>query len=64
MSTAAFSPLPGAPTSGATALRPETEAHHRHVLGNALHAVRVFATAAFGVTVLGEYGDDLVKRRN
>ncbi|OEJ95665.1 hypothetical protein [Streptomyces thermolilacinus] len=34
-------------------------------LGGALHAVRVFATAAFGVAVLGDYDADAagIRRR-
>ncbi|MFE5737785.1 hypothetical protein [Streptomyces celluloflavus] len=30
----------------------------RHALGNAFRAVGVFAAAAFGVLVMGEYADD------
>lgn len=31
---------------------------HRHLVGNALRAVKVFAQAAFSVAILGEYADD------
>lgn len=41
------------PGHGAAPLHP-----HRHVVGNALRAIKVFATAAFGVVVMGEYADD------
>ncbi|WP_407550492.1 hypothetical protein QOM21_15165 [Streptomyces sp. Pv4-95] len=65
MSTAAFHPVPVSPTSprgaaGATALgaAPTHGGHDRHVLGNALRAVKVFVAAAFSVVVMGEYGDD------
>ncbi|MFH8800391.1 hypothetical protein ACH4F6_12455 [Streptomyces sp. NPDC017936] len=54
MSTATLTPAPGRPP-GAT---PLTGAHHRHRLGDALRAVRVFAGAAFDVIVLGEYGEE------
>jgi hypothetical protein len=36
---------------------------HHHWLGNALRAVKVFAEAAFGVIVLGEYGEEAGIRR-
>lgn len=39
------------------------EAGHRHVLGDALRAVRVYARAAFDVVILGEYGEETVVRR-
>jgi hypothetical protein len=43
---------PGPPVHGGTALgaRPD---HPRHLLGNALHAIRVFAVTAVEVVVLG-----------
>ncbi|MFY1677558.1 MULTISPECIES: hypothetical protein [unclassified Streptomyces] len=44
---------PGRP-SGATAV----VGGHRHRLGDALRAVRVFVGAAFDVVVLGEYGEE------
>ncbi|AGS70295.1 hypothetical protein B446_17395 [Streptomyces collinus Tu 365] len=36
---------------------------HRHFLGDALRAVKVFAEAAFGVVILGEYGEEAGVRR-
>ncbi|MFI2434467.1 hypothetical protein [Streptomyces sp. NPDC018693] len=60
MSAATFSPAPnpGRP-AGATPLT----GTHRHRLGDALHALRVFAGAAFDVVVLGEYGEEAGVRR-
>ncbi|MEU9112254.1 hypothetical protein AB0D04_10760 [Streptomyces sp. NPDC048483] len=52
------------PVEGASALGPDPargtqHAHeNHHVIGNALRAVKVFATAAFSVAVLGEYAED------
>ncbi|MFH9869734.1 hypothetical protein ACH4NT_27105 [Streptomyces lydicus] len=51
------------PAKGATALGPDSaggaSVHgHRHVLGNALRAVKVFGRAAFSVVVMGEYAED------
>ncbi|GAA2614220.1 hypothetical protein Stube_25810 [Streptomyces tubercidicus] len=52
------------PVKGATALGndpgPGTAARHEHryVVGNALRAIKVFATAAFSVVVMGEYAND------
>lgn len=50
------------PGKGATALGPGAAggaAHgHRHLVGNALRAIKVFVGAAFSVAVLGEYADD------
>ncbi|MDO0927164.1 hypothetical protein QQY24_17725 [Streptomyces sp. TG1A-8] len=40
--------------AGATAVA----GSRRHRLGDALRAVKVFAEAAFGVVVLGEYGEE------
>ncbi|MFI8189646.1 hypothetical protein ACIF8T_12735 [Streptomyces sp. NPDC085946] len=51
-------PAPGRP-SGAT---PVTGGR-RHLLGDVLRAVRVFAGAAFDVVVLGEYGEEAGVRR-
>ncbi|MGW6902884.1 MULTISPECIES: hypothetical protein [unclassified Streptomyces] len=53
MSAATIHPAPMGPR-GATAL----QGSHRHRLGEALRAVRVFAGAAFDVIVLGEYGEE------
>ncbi|WP_156725329.1 hypothetical protein [Streptomyces apocyni] len=66
MSTAAFNPAPAArpnPPGGATAA---TGARHVHRVGNALRAVKVFATAAVDVVLLGEYGEEagVVRRRS
>ncbi|MFI9082176.1 hypothetical protein ACIGW8_38105 [Streptomyces sioyaensis] len=69
MSSAAIPPASVHPTSlhpvkGATALGDDpghgaaSVPPHRHVVGNALRAIKVFATAAFGVVVMGEYVDD------
>lgn len=54
MSAAAITPASGRPPSGATAL----DGPHHHLLGDALRAVKVFAEAAFGVVILGEYGEE------
>ncbi|MFI1723180.1 hypothetical protein [Streptomyces sp. NPDC020489] len=54
MSAATFTPAPGRP-SGATPLSGD---HATHRLGNAFRAIRVFASAAFGVVILGEYGEE------
>ncbi|MER7340510.1 hypothetical protein ABT403_22050 [Streptomyces sp. NPDC000075] len=55
MSTATFTPIQGGRPSGATA----TASHHpRHRVGDALRAVKVFATAVVSVAVLGEYSED------
>ena len=47
-------PAPGLPP-GATAVA----GSHRHRLGDALRAVKVFARAAFDVVVLGQYGEEV-----
>ncbi|MFF2654496.1 hypothetical protein [Streptomyces sp. NPDC058045] len=39
---------------GATAA---TRSEHRHTAGDVLRALRVYAAAAFGVAILGEYGE-------
>ncbi|MER6983531.1 hypothetical protein [Streptomyces carpinensis] len=54
MTAATLHPAPGARPAGATAVR----GSHRHRLGDALHAVKVFLGAAFDVIVLGEYGEE------
>ncbi|MCS0600425.1 hypothetical protein NX794_04145 [Streptomyces sp. LP11] len=59
MSAATFQPASGRPPSGATAVVDPP----RHLLGNALRAVKVFAEAAFGVVILGEYGEEAGIRR-
>jgi hypothetical protein len=58
MSAATISPVHLQP-SGASALI----AGHRHRLGDALRAIKVFAGAAFDVVVLGEYGEEAGVRR-
>ncbi|MFF9310641.1 hypothetical protein ACF1BS_06980 [Streptomyces sp. NPDC014748] len=47
-------PAPPARPAGATAV----QGSHRHRLGDALRAVKVFAGAAFDVIILGEYGEE------
>ncbi|MER7110267.1 hypothetical protein [Streptomyces sp. NPDC000229] len=47
--------------SGATALG--ATRHPAHRLGNALRAIKVFAEAAFGVVVLGEFAEEAGVRR-
>lgn len=59
MSAAAIHPAPAARPAGATAVRGSR--HHR--LGDALHAVKVFAGAVFDVVLLGEYGEEAGVRR-
>ncbi|MBG0854390.1 hypothetical protein I2W78_21755 [Streptomyces spinoverrucosus] len=59
MSAATFHPAPAPAHPGATSLT----GSHRHRLGEALRAVRVFAGAAFDVIVLGEYGEEAGVRR-
>ncbi|GAA2224695.1 hypothetical protein [Streptomyces nogalater] len=54
MSAATVTPAPFRPPSGATAL----DGTRHHPPGNALRAVKVFAEAAFGVVILGEYGEE------
>lgn len=60
MSAATITPVPRPPrTAGATPVL----GSHRHVFGEALRAVKVFAGAAFDVVVLGEYGEEAGVRR-
>ncbi|MEV5338401.1 hypothetical protein AB0K93_07930 [Streptomyces sp. NPDC052676] len=61
MSAAAITPAPAParPPTGATAVA----GSHRHRLGDALRAVKVFAGAVFDVVVLGEYGEEAGVRR-
>lgn len=58
MSAATIHPAPSGP-AGATAV----VGNHHHRLGNVLRAVKVFAEAAFGVVILGEYGEEAGVRR-
>ncbi|MFD1660466.1 hypothetical protein ACFSL4_20200 [Streptomyces caeni] len=62
MSAAAFSPVPSrhGPPPGATAI---DSGHHRHRLGDVLHALKVFVGAAVDVVLLGEYGEEAGVRR-
>ncbi|MEU9284081.1 hypothetical protein AB0D57_04985 [Streptomyces sp. NPDC048275] len=64
MSAATFTPGPAhsgpVAAHGATGL---SSTHHRHRLGDALRAVKVFAGAALDVVVLGEYGEEAGVRR-
>ncbi|MDG4858467.1 hypothetical protein P8605_09935 [Streptomyces sp. T-3] len=56
MSSATFHPSPASVRPrGATAV---TGTQHKHRMGNALRAVKVFAGAAVGVVVLGEYAEE------
>ncbi|WP_030941152.1 hypothetical protein [Streptomyces sp. NRRL S-646] len=60
MSAATFTPAPGRPgPPGATPVL----GSHRHRLGDALRAMKVFAGAVFDVVVLGEYGEEAGVRR-
>ncbi|UNO40426.1 hypothetical protein [Streptomyces sp. MST-110588] len=66
MSTATFTPGPAHTSAhtpqGTTATGPGTAARdtdeNRHVIGNVLRAVKVFAAAAIGVVLLGEYAEE------
>jgi hypothetical protein len=62
MSAATFTPGPvhPSPQSGATAV---SASLHRHRLGDALRAIKVFGRAALGVVLLGEYGEEAGVRR-
>ncbi|MFJ5534296.1 hypothetical protein [Streptomyces sp. NPDC093261] len=55
MSAATFTPARHGPPTGATALDGK---HHRHRLGDALRAAKVFLGAAVDVVILGEYGEE------
>ena len=56
MSAALFPPASAAHPADVTAAHRQHLRHGR--LADALHAVRVFAGAAFEVVVLGEYGEE------
>ncbi|MFD5426981.1 hypothetical protein [Streptomyces sp. NPDC127084] len=62
--TSATFPQAARPGRGATATG--AASHHTHPVGDALRAVKVFAEAAVGIVVLGEYGEEagLVRRRH
>ncbi|MDJ0464874.1 hypothetical protein [Streptomyces sp. H27-C3] len=66
MSTATFTPGPSVrrsrPLTGATALG--ATGRHPHPIGTALRAVKVFASAAFSVAVLGEYAEEAGVKRH
>jgi hypothetical protein len=50
--------------AGATASATGTEDHHdRHLLGNALRALRVMAGAAFEVVILGRVEEERARPR-
>ncbi|HWU06757.1 MAG TPA: hypothetical protein VN520_10300 [Streptomyces sp.] len=55
MSTLYLNPRRTGPAHGATAA---TGHPHSHRIGDAVRAVSVFARAAFGVAVLGEYAEE------
>ncbi|MDQ1046563.1 hypothetical protein [Streptomyces sp. V4I2] len=60
MSAATVTPVQRPPRpAGATSVL----GSHRHVLGDALRAVRVFAGAALDVVILGEYAEEAGVRR-
>lgn len=60
MSTLTVNPRRTGPAHGASAA---TGHHHSHRAGDALRAVKVYARAAFGVIVLGEYAEEAGVRR-
>ncbi|MFI8997064.1 hypothetical protein [Streptomyces sp. NPDC053542] len=56
-----MNPPPDPKTTGRAGHGASAVAHepgHRHPVGSALRAVKVFAGTAFSVAVLGEYADD------
>ncbi|MFD9605416.1 hypothetical protein ACFRQM_10865 [Streptomyces sp. NPDC056831] len=55
MSTVSLNPRRTGPAHGATAA---TGHPYTHRVGDALRAVKVYARAAFGVVVLGEYAEE------
>ncbi|MFD7745042.1 hypothetical protein ACFV2V_19575 [Streptomyces sp. NPDC059698] len=55
MSTVTLNPRTTGPAHGATAA---TGDHRPHRVGDAMRAVKVFVTTAFGVVVLGEYAEE------
>ncbi|MFE3650346.1 hypothetical protein [Streptomyces sp. NPDC057579] len=63
ISSASVHAVPRRSAKGATALGADpttgsAAAHEqRHLLGNTVRAVKVFAAAAFSVVVMGEYAD-------
>ncbi|MFD7134010.1 hypothetical protein [Streptomyces sp. NPDC059894] len=63
MSAATVHPAPGPAPGRPSGATPLSGGGHRHLLGDALRALRVFAGAAFDVVVLGEYGEEAGVRR-
>ncbi|MEU1174241.1 hypothetical protein [Streptomyces microflavus] len=61
MSTATLNPRRTGPAHGATAV---TGHHRTHRVGDAVGAIKVFVTTAFGVVVLGEYAEEAGVRRS
>ncbi|MEE1728131.1 MULTISPECIES: hypothetical protein [Streptomyces] len=61
MSTATLNPRRTGPAHGATAV---TGHHRTHHVGDAVRAIKVFVTTAFGVVVLGEYAEEAGVRRS
>jgi hypothetical protein len=61
MSTATLNPRRTGPAHGATAV---TSHHRTHRVGDAVRAIKVFVTTAFGVVVLGEYAEEAGVRRS
>ncbi|MDX3455480.1 hypothetical protein PV396_26685 [Streptomyces sp. ME02-8801-2C] len=55
MSAAAFTPASVAPVASARSGATPVRGGHRHPVGDALRAARVFAGAALSVVLLGEY---------
>ncbi|MGP3969426.1 hypothetical protein [Streptomyces sp. 6N223] len=52
------------PVAGATATATGAEDHHgRHLIGNAMRALRVMAGAAFEVVILGRVEEERAGRR-
>ncbi|MFI6948717.1 hypothetical protein [Streptomyces sp. NPDC050422] len=60
MSTVTLNPRRTGPAHGATAATGHPRSHRA---GDALRAVKVYARAAFGVVVLGEYAEEAGVRR-
>ncbi|MFD7765092.1 hypothetical protein [Streptomyces microflavus] len=61
MSTATLNPRRTGPAHGATAV---TGHHRTHRVGDAVRAIKVFVTTAFGIVVLGEYAEEAGVRRS
>jgi hypothetical protein len=63
MSAAAFNPASVASVASARSGATPVRGGHRHPVGDALRAVKVFAGAALSVILLGEYGEEAGIRR-